>query len=75
MLTAEESRVLAYLRSRRTAGVDEILSCGLPGVPLDLLVRVLAGLEWSGHVIVYPDPSGAPKGVQITQTGLNACGP
>lgn len=72
MITAEESRVLSYLRRRLTARADDLMRDCLPGSSRDLLNRVLSNLEWFGHVVVYNDRLGNPSDVQITEKGMGS---
>jgi hypothetical protein len=70
MLTAEEQRVLEYLRRRGSAPVAEVARACLPGAPPEWLGRVVAHLDWLGYVAVHPGPAGAPVALQLTEKGL-----
>lgn len=70
MLTPDETKILDYLRRRLTATVADLArACTAPA---GLVARLLAQLDWSGHVILYHDRHGTPTGVQITEAGLHA---
>jgi hypothetical protein len=70
MMTAEERRVLEYLRRHGCAPVAEVARACLPGAPPEWVSRVVAHLDWLGYVAVHPGPAGAPAALQITEKGL-----
>jgi hypothetical protein len=69
MLLPEQRLVLEYLRRQAIAPIREVLEACLHGTPLELGKRVLADLEWLGHVTVYSGGDGEPVAVQITDRG------
>jgi hypothetical protein len=67
MLTFEETRVLAHLRTHVLSTVEEIARTCLPGGSPDEAARILWNLEWLGYVVRY-----SPDAVQITHRGQSA---
>lgn len=67
MLTFEETRVLAHLRTHMLSTVEEITRVCLSGRSRDEAARVLWNLEWLGYVVHY-----GPGAVQITHRGKSA---
>jgi len=69
MLTNEEKSLLACLRERIVAAVDELARILLPGAP-GVLERAIWNLGWLGYVDVAAGPRGEARILQITQKGL-----
>src|SRR5262245_62866160 len=69
MLTNEEKSLLACLRERIVAAVDELARILLPGAP-GVLERAIWNLGWLGYVDVTAGPRGEARILQITQKGL-----
>lgn len=70
MLTPDEARILGYLRKHLTATTADLARhCTAPA---EFVARLLAQLDWSGHVILYHDRQGQATGVEITEAGLKA---
>jgi DNA-binding MarR family transcriptional regulator len=69
MVTPEGFRVLASLRDRGLATVEELARRCLPCSSPDLLRRVLSDLEWFGYVVRYRDRAGRLRRVQLTAAG------
>ena len=69
MLTNEEKSLLACLRERIVAAVDDLARMLLPGAP-GALERAIWNLGWLGYVDVAAGPRGEARILQITQKGL-----
>jgi hypothetical protein len=74
MLTIEETKVLAYLRGHPFASAAEVARACLPGASPDWVARVVANLDWLGHLTTYQGPDGRLAAVQITEKGLGQAG-
>jgi hypothetical protein len=70
MLTNEEQSLLACLRERIVAAVEDLARLLLPGRPAGALERAVWNLGWLGYVDVTAGPRGEARILQITQKGL-----
>jgi len=70
MMTPEEAKVVAYLRTHSSASVAEVARACLPGPSREWVNRILANLDWLGYITVYPGKDGNPAAMQITDAGL-----
>ncbi|MBI1915932.1 MAG: hypothetical protein HYS12_14535 [Planctomycetes bacterium] len=70
MLTTEEKSLLACLRERIVAAVDDLARTLWPGAPHGSLERAIWNLGWLGYVDVTAGPRGEARILQITQKGL-----
>ncbi len=66
MMTSEERKVLAYLRTHLLATGGEIAQTCIPGGSLEYATRILWNLEWLGYVVSY-----GQNAIQITERGLH----
>jgi hypothetical protein len=73
MMTAEELKVLAYLRHRPYATLPEVSRSCLAGCSPAWAGRVVSRLDWYGYVAVLSGPGG-PAAVQITERGRGYTG-
>ena len=69
MMTAEETKVLAYLRRQPHATLAEVTRACLPGASREWVDRVVANLNWLGYITVYRGRDGEPAALQITGKG------
>jgi hypothetical protein len=70
MLTNEEKSLLACLRERIVAAVEDLARILLPGALPGALERAIWNLGWLGYVDVTAGPRGEARILQITQKGL-----
>ena len=73
MMTAEETQVLSFLRSRPFAAMSDVSRSCLAGASPEWVGRVVARLDWFGYVAVLNGPGG-PAALQITDRGLSYYG-
>ena len=68
MMTSEETRILAFLRTHGATTVGALARMCLPGLPADWISRVVANLDWLGYVTIYGE-GGSHVLLQITERG------